>query len=158
MNVARTTADRLRRTVAGPMWHGPAIAELLADVSAEEAALRPVGGAHSIWELVLHMTTWATIPLLRLEGTGREDPSETQDWPSAPASASEAAWTRAKDALARAYEKLADRAASLDDEMLARQVATRGHDALAMLHGVIEHGTYHGGQVAILKRAIRDGD
>jgi hypothetical protein len=26
-----------------------------------------------------------------------------------------------------------------------------------MLHGVIEHGTYHGGQIAILKRALEGG-
>ena len=30
----------------------------------------------------------------------------------------------------------------------------RTHSAADMLRGVIEHGAYHGGQIAILKRAL----
>lgn len=48
-------------------------------------------------------------------------------------------------------------AAMLDDESLTRLVAGRDHSVSAMLHGVIEHGTYHGGQIAILKRAGSTG-
>jgi len=43
----------VKRAFDGPMWHGPALAELVAGVSSEEAAAHPVPGAHSIWELVL---------------------------------------------------------------------------------------------------------
>jgi len=54
-------ANHIRRTVTGPMWHGPALGELLADVSVDEARIRPIAGAHTIWELVLHVTAWADI-------------------------------------------------------------------------------------------------
>ena len=61
-------ANHIKRTVAGPMWHGPALDELLKDVTAELAASRPVEGVHSIWELVLHVAAWAEISEARLRG------------------------------------------------------------------------------------------
>ena len=65
MSPAEAIADRLRRTIGGPMWHGPAIRELLVDVGPREAAARPIASAHSIWELVLHMATWAAFAAAR---------------------------------------------------------------------------------------------
>jgi hypothetical protein len=46
--------DQLRSAFTGNAWHGPAVRELLADVTAEKAAARPLSNAHSIWEIVLH--------------------------------------------------------------------------------------------------------
>ena len=155
MNDASTLADRLRRTVTGPMWHGPALGELLADVTAAEAIEKPVPSVHSIWELVLHVTTWARVPLERLQGTGEEDPSEEEDWPDLPARGGERAWTTARRDLAQAYDALADAVATLSPDALARPVARRGYDVTTMVNGVVEHGTYHGGQIALLKRTIR---
>lgn len=155
MNDASTFADRLRRTVTGPMWHGQALGELLADVTAAEATEKPVASTHSIWELVLHITTWARVPLERLKGTGREDPTEEEDWPDLPARGGEKAWADARRDLAQAYEALAAAAATLPQDALTRQVAKRGYDVATMLSGVVEHGTYHGGQIALLKRTIR---
>jgi len=40
----------------------------------------------------------------------------------------------------------------LDDTRLAEKVAGLDYTVAVLLHGVIEHGTYHGGQIAILKR------
>ena len=47
--------EQLRRAHEGEAWHGPSLLEALAGVSAEQAAARPIAGAHSIWELVLHL-------------------------------------------------------------------------------------------------------
>ena len=55
MSRARHLGSSLERTVTGPMWHGPALAEVLDGVTAEQAAAHPVKGAHSIWEIVLHV-------------------------------------------------------------------------------------------------------
>src|SRR2546426_6708392 len=51
MSRGQRVAEAIERSVSGPMWHGPALADLIGDVSAEQAAARPVAGAHSIWEL-----------------------------------------------------------------------------------------------------------
>jgi hypothetical protein len=55
MTEAARIAQQLENAFSGGAWHGPALLELLADVDATTAAAHPVPGAHSIWELVLHI-------------------------------------------------------------------------------------------------------
>jgi uncharacterized damage-inducible protein DinB len=75
-----------------------------------------------------------------------------EDWPPV-ADATAAGWKAAVTRLGDAYRAVAADAGLLDDESLARIVTGRDHSISAMLHGVIEHGAYHGGQIAVLKRA-----
>ena len=153
MSEAKELARQLEATVDGPMWHGPALAELLRDVSPEQAAARPIAGAHSIWELVLHITVWADIAAERLRGGALDDPPASKDWPPVSATSRDA-WTSATGRMAGAYRMLAKAAATLDDAGLGAEIRGRGYSAATMLRGVVEHGTYHGGQIAILKRAL----
>src|SRR3954453_10652045 len=51
-------ADQFHRAFHGDAWHGASIRELLAGVSAKQAASHPIAGAHSIWEIVLHIASW----------------------------------------------------------------------------------------------------
>ncbi len=153
MSDATDLAGLLERTVTGPMWHGPALAEVLAGVSAEQAASHPVRGAHSIWELVLHIAVWAEIARERLHGRALDDPPASKDWQSPGATSSES-WTGAIGRLTEAYRARAKETAALDGAALATEIPGRGYTAATMLRGVVEHGTYHGGQIAILKRAL----
>src|SRR6478672_13585629 len=74
---------QLRSAFEGPSWHGPAVLELLRDVTPAEAAARPIAGAHTIWELVLHLTAVYDLVLRRLRGDKRPlTPDE--DWPPIP--------------------------------------------------------------------------
>ena len=50
--------DQFQRAFNGQAWHGPSLLSLLAGVTAEQAAAHPVPGAHSIWELTLHIAAW----------------------------------------------------------------------------------------------------
>ena len=156
MTDAEHLANCIERTVSGPMWHGPALAELLANVTPEQAATRPVPDAHSIWELVLHITVWARIARRRLKGEALDDPSPSEDWVRAP-TPSPGAWTKAVAGMEAAYRELAGDVARLEDSALRGAIPTRGYSAGTMLRGVVEHGTYHGGQIAILKRALGSG-
>ena len=53
-------ADEITRGSEGEAWHGPSIREAWASVDSDAAAARPIQGAHTIWEIVVHMTAWAT--------------------------------------------------------------------------------------------------
>src|SRR5437764_6919973 len=55
MNEVERILDQLKRAFEGNAWHGPAVEEVLADVTAEQAAAKPIPDAHSIWELTLHI-------------------------------------------------------------------------------------------------------
>ena len=61
------------------MWHGPALAQVLETATAERAAAKPIAGAHSIWEIVLHVAAWAEIARARLKGQSTGDPAPEVD-------------------------------------------------------------------------------
>src|SRR5258708_22266023 len=116
MSRATRLANHIERTVTGPMWHGPALVDVLAGVDAKRARTHPVAGAHSIWEIVLHITAWADIARQRIRGEATGDPTPEQDWP--PVSDADADWPRAVERLNESHRKLAADTQSLDDAQL----------------------------------------
>lgn len=133
------------------MWHGPALVDLIGDVTAEQAAARPVPGAHTIWELVLHLITWTDIVRERLHSATPVGPTAEQDWPAV-ADPSADAWRDAVERLKEAKRLLADDVRALPDAKLEERVPGRDYPVWVMLRGAVEHDTYHGGQIALLKK------
>ena len=154
MTEATRLAEAIVRTVHGPMWHGPSLGDLLKDVDSEQASTRALPVGHSIWELVLHITTWAEVPRARLAGDPRKNIRPEEDWPPPPHPSS-SAWKEAVGRLDAAHRALASDVAALNDRALEAPVPGHVYSVREMLHGVIEHGTYHGGQIALLKKAAR---
>jgi uncharacterized damage-inducible protein DinB len=152
MSRAMHVAKHIERTVTGPMWHGPALAEVLEGVTSDRAAARPIGSAHSIWEIVLHVIAWAEIARGRVNGERLGDPAPEQDWPPV-AATSAGDWTRTLSRLDASHRQLADEVRRLDVTRLDEKIAGLDYSVGVLLHGVIEHGTYHGGQIALLKKA-----
>jgi uncharacterized damage-inducible protein DinB len=157
MTRARQLSKHLEHTTSGPMWHGPALAEVLDGVTAERATARPIPGAHTIWEIVLHVIAWAEIARDRLKGQSTGDPTPAQDWPPVAAPGPDA-WQRAIEQLDTSHRLLAADARELDDGRLDAPVPGLDYSVAILLHGIVEHGTYHGGQIALLKRALAGAD
>jgi uncharacterized damage-inducible protein DinB len=149
---ARRLANALERTISGPMWHGPALGEAVAGLTAAQAAARPVDGAHSIWELVLHIAAWADIAGERL--ANREEPVRPERNFPPTGEVDEARWAEAIAQMQRSYKALATATRAVDETTLFANLANHDHSAWATLQGVVEHGTYHGGQIALLRRAL----
>ena len=154
-------ADTLRRAHDGDAWHGLAIGEALADVTASEAAWRGPGVAHGIWEIALHATTWAREVARRLR-TGAADHPEDDDWPALPEQPGEGAWRETRERLAAAHAELQEALMAFDEDRLDDRMGDRRDPALgtgvsfhAMLYGLAQHDAYHAGQVAVLKRLVR---
>jgi uncharacterized damage-inducible protein DinB len=145
--------DQLHRAYEGPAWHGPALGEILAGVTWRTAAQRPIPGAHTIWELVLHITVWISVPTRRLEGAEIPTLPPDQDWPAAP-EPSESAWHEALAKLAEAQQNLESAVRQLTDDRLRDKVLGEvPYSIYTMLHGVVQHNLYHAGQIALLKKA-----
>jgi uncharacterized damage-inducible protein DinB len=150
-------AKHIERTVTGPLWHGPVLDDVLAGVSAEQAAAHPIAGAHSIWEIVLHVAAWAEIARARLDGRATADPPPEVDWP--PVRDTDAQdWDAALHRMRESHRDLAMRVRQLDDGTLDDRVPGLEYPIWILLHGIVEHGTYHGGQIMLLKRALRARD
>jgi uncharacterized damage-inducible protein DinB len=143
--------SQLRRAFEGVAWHGPSLKELLAEVTAEKAAAKPLAGAHSIWELVLHIAAWESVVRRRLEGETVE-PTPEEDWPQV-TDTTESAWKDALAALEEGHGRLREVTRRLTDAQLDEMAAGCEYSVYFMLHGVIQHDLYHAGQIALLKKA-----
>ncbi len=143
--------DQLKRAFEGEAWHGPSLLELLADVTAEKAAAKPLAHAHSIWEIVLHIAAWEGAVRQRLEGERVDVPAEG-DW-SLVEDTSEAAWSKTLEALKSGHMKLREAVMGLTDARLEEKIVGNPASVYGTLHGIIQHNLYHAGQIALLKKA-----
>jgi uncharacterized damage-inducible protein DinB len=144
--------DQIRRSYEGEAWHGPPLRELIGDVDAATAAARPIADAHTIWELVLHITAWQDAARRRLEG----DPAhltDEEDWPPV-LEVGDEAWSDTLAALDVTHRRLTEAVGGLTQAGLYERVIEQEHSVYELLHGVVQHDLYHAGQIALLKKMI----
>jgi uncharacterized damage-inducible protein DinB len=143
--------DQLKMAFEGGAWHGPGVLATLEGVTAKQAAAHPVVGAHSIWELVVHIGAWEGACRRRLTGD-RAELSTEEDWPPI-AETTEADWAITKAALIEGHHKLRESIALITDARLDEPILPGMRSVYITIHGVIQHDLYHAGQIAILKKA-----
>ncbi|HEY0554046.1 MAG TPA: DinB family protein [Thermoanaerobaculia bacterium] len=154
MSQVETLADQLERSFQGPAWHGPAVAEALAGVDAAAAAAHPLPDAHSILEIVRHLTVWIDVPRRRIDGERLENLSSERDWPPVGEVSAEA-WRAALAGLEAAHAALLARVRDLTEAQLEGPVAGSDPTVRGMLLGVLQHNTYHAGQITLLRKGRR---
>jgi uncharacterized damage-inducible protein DinB len=150
--------DQLGREHEGDPWHGSPLSETLKGISAADASRRPIAGAHTIWELVLHMTGWKDEVRKRLSGAPAAEPADG-DWPDAGEPTPDR-WRAALDGLETAHRNLVDAVRRLPEAKLHEPTNDPRDRALGagvshyvLLHGIVQHDVYHAGQIAILRKA-----
>ena len=151
MKESERIQDQLKRAVTGNSWHGPSVLEILENVTASQAAARPIPGAHSIWELVLHIQAWQDACRRRLQGD-RAELSDEEDWRAADDTSDES-WEKAIGALRESYQSLSEAIAKVDDAALDGPILEGMPSTYITLHGAVQHDLYHAGQIAVLKKA-----
>ena len=154
MSEPTTIAAMLKSVVDGPAWHGPSVMELVESVSADQAKRKPIGDGHSIWELLLHMTAWQEYALEVLDGKDAAPLEGKADWPPLPNPPKEDQWETTKRKFEGGMRELRERIIHLDDAQLHATVPQRDFPLKVLLHGLVHHNLYHGGQIALLRRAI----
>lgn len=143
--------EQLKRAFAGDAWHGPSVLELLENVTASQAAARPIAGAHSIWELVLHIRAWEETCRRRLTGD-RAELTDEEDWPPVN-DTSDDAWAQTLAALRQGHDKFSEAIAAVDESRLDEPILEGMPTVYVTLQGALQHDLYHAGQIAILKKA-----
>ena len=150
---AQSYARTLHNCFFGEAWHGPALLEALDGIDAAAANARPLPNAHSIWELVNHIQVWNRIMLAWLQHHSADvELGSDKDFPPV-RDASEAAWRRTRDELVATFNELEKKVASLAEDDLKKIVPGRKYDYHTLCAGLPHHFTYHGGQIAILKKS-----
>lgn len=129
-------------------WHGPNLRGAIRGVSAVQAAWRPRGDRHNIWELTLHAAYWKYIVRRRLlkekRGSFVLTGSNFFERPEGGA-ATEAAWKKDIAILEAEHRKLRDTVASI----------TLSPAACHLIRGAAAHDLYHAGQIRLLRRMCR---
>ncbi|HZS05227.1 MAG TPA: DinB family protein [Blastocatellia bacterium] len=151
MSEVAAILEDLKRIHDGDAWHGPALRDVLARVSPEQAAARPIAGAHSIWELVQHIAAWEGVFAGRLEGIPAAEPEEG-DFPPA-GQVTQEAWAQTLARLESAHQRLLSAVARVSDSALEETVVGRNYSTRIMLRGLIRHHVYHAGQITLLTKA-----
>jgi uncharacterized damage-inducible protein DinB len=120
-------------------------------VSAEKAAARPIPGAHSIWEIALHIAAWENAARRRILG----EPAQLTDEENFPpiVETDEAAWAATQAALEEGNRRLRDEISRLPESRLSEPVSEGMSSVYVTLHGVVQHTLYHAGQIALLRKA-----
>jgi uncharacterized damage-inducible protein DinB len=145
--------NQLRLSFEGAAWHGPSVLETLDGVTAEAAYEHPITGAHSIWELVLHISAGYRLVLRRLEGDGRQLTPE-EDWPPVGTS-TPAAWQETIRVLKELNGDLRRAVLNFDPDRLDEPlVAEPPYTAYTQFIGMTQHDLYHAGQIILLRRAM----
>ena len=137
----------LNSTFDGDAWHGTPIRRMLDDIDEKKARAKPASQAHSIAELLGHVTAWIEIVKRRLAGE-RVEISAALDWPDP----SGVSWGDAVARLERAHTGLIDTVARMKDSDFDEKVPGKSYTVDFMLHGVVHHTTYHAAQIALLKK------
>lgn len=150
----------LRRIYEGNAWHGPAVLDAIRDVSAEQAAARPVAGAHSIYELTHHIAAWIGETASRLQGNAPGMPADG-DFPPQAALVDAAAWADVCARLDRRQAELLEAVAGFDAGRLDEAVNPGNKGDVsgpvsyrALLSGLAQHSAYHAGQIVLLRKAL----
>ncbi len=145
-------SEQLKCSFYKDAWHGPALLEVLKGVTAKQAARRPITNAHTIWELVLHSTTWIKAvdkTIVEMEYTQVTDAA---NWPLVK-NKTETSWKLALDSLKKSHKKLEKHVLTLKNVVLKKKAANTSSTLSRLLYGVIQHNIYHAGQIAILKKS-----
>jgi uncharacterized damage-inducible protein DinB len=136
--------DQLERAMDGDAWHGDPVMSVLARPGYAQADAAPPNGAHSIRDIVRHMTAWTREVHRRVIG--------------APV-AGEAAWRAEIAALEAAHQALLADLRNMTDTQLFEPTSDprnretgEGVTKYVLLHGLAQHHAYHSGQIAILAK------
>jgi len=151
--VGELLAKQVLLAADGPAWHGPGLLENLEGMSAKQAAARPFASAHSVWELVLHITVWTREVERRLGGGAPGEPPEG-DWPDLTA-VTEDAWKAARAGLRQAHLSLSETVRRFPEARWNTPVGDGKSDSYAdTVLGALQHSGYHGGQIGQLRKAL----
>lgn len=151
MNEIERLSELYQRAYGGSAWHGPALRDLLSDVSAEEASATLVPGGHSIWRWVRHLIAWQDFATRLLKGGAASEPAEDESWPEI-TDQGEEAWSRTLVELRESQRAFRLALEAFDPAKLGHIVPGHTYRFDRLLYGIIHHMIYHAGQIALIKR------
>jgi uncharacterized damage-inducible protein DinB len=142
--------------MSGDAWYGDPVWNILEDIDAQCATAHPVAGAHSIWQLVMHMKFWEEVAVHR--ASAPVTPNPELNFPKTPELDGEL-WRKTLAEFRNSNREFREALMRVDPTKLDEKTPGGQRSFRCELTGVIQHHIYHAGQIALLKKAYtgRDG-
>ncbi|WP_162618496.1 DinB family protein [Pedobacter yulinensis] len=146
--------NELKKAYQGEPWHGDSLLSIIARCSAHKVFSHPVPGAHSVAEIVLHLTAWTREIISRLSGHAAGEPA-MGDWPVAQEQ-TESYWNGLVQDLKNSNEELLRITGRMQAEEWLQPAGVHAAEAggeitcFALVNGLIQHHAYHAGQISLL--------
>jgi uncharacterized damage-inducible protein DinB len=141
----------------GKPWHGKNALEIIEASDPEKVFVHWIPNAHSIAELVSHLSGWTREVLERLNGQGAKEPLRG-DWPEI-AETSHDAWKKIVEEFRSAHQSLEEHITSMDSNDWERLAIDDRDDFekstcsyAEMVNGIVQHLAYHAGQISLLQK------
>ena len=154
MTEIKRISSLFQEVFEGSPYYGPSTLMTLQGITAEMARQRPAWSAHSIWDLVNHLTGELQYALAVLKKTAGPWIEGETTW-STPADFSEEAWQQALADLTQANQQFIEAIQRLDDTILDQQPYRVRGPYYRMLHGTLQHTIFHTGQISLLTGQFR---
>ena len=133
-------------------WHGTNLRGALRGLAPEQAAWKPSGDRHNIWELVVHAAYWKYEIRRRLNGAkGRAFAIEGSNFWSRPVEGTTKEWKTDLTLLEAEHQALREAVASFPEKRWMEKAPGKPFNFEGLVRGVAAHDIYHAGQIQLLK-------
>ena len=143
----------------GKPWYGTSTLAILGRIPYSRINIVPKGFKKSVATILRHMLAWRlfTIAKLRGEADYRIPEDALENWNYEPV-ISEKQWKELIGDLKVSQRHFLSELNALSDEDLDIQVAGSSYNKDYLIRGIIQHDTFHLGQIALLMRALEQID
>ena len=153
MKLTSLIAQHLIEVHEGNNWTDVSLADMLKDISAEEAATPTEASPNTIASLLHHITFWNRLMIKRMQGINvLVDEKNGYDMPPIE---TEEDWQQLQMDNNISAHELAAAIAGFDESLLSESLILGGSTGYKNLQGTVEHVHYHLGQMVILKKLIK---
>jgi len=136
----------------GHPWIDVTLTGVLENIPAEKAQQR-VGHCNTIWEIVVHMIRWRENVLQRVQGAVLKTPANNYIEPIS--DTSDDAWGNTLRALESSQSAWLDFLKNLNLAELDKPYPVSGLTYYEHIHGILQHDSYHLGQIVLLSRLLQ---
>ncbi|MBC6997226.1 DinB family protein [Cytophaga sp. FL35] len=149
--------EELNATFKGEPWYGISLMEKLNQITVEEAVASVPDYPKTIVKFVKHLLAWREFVIKKLEGEAlfKIEMNTESDWPAVEIK-SDSDWKNLLSELEASQRKILELLAHLSDDLLWANVPGENYNYRYMLRGLIEHDTYHLGQISLLHSILKD--
>lgn len=153
MNIQTQIAQHLLQVTEGDNWTDVNIADIIKDISVEEATHRTEASPNTIASLIHHLSYWNRIMIQRINGI-KPDIPESNGF-DVPHLRTDQDWGNLKADYFASVQELADAILKVDEARLEQPIVEGYSSVYKNLQGTVEHVHYHLGQIVILKKLVR---